>query len=128
EAREHLGLHVRLKQPRLGVGRDVFGGAEVAEGSGALGVRVALRDSLAVEVSKRLDEVHVVQQQGPVAADRQRIAVGGNQGAGARSGGSVLRSRGAVVAHEAPYLVVRCAGCCWHVGQVPQKMTSAVST
>ena len=49
---------------------DVLGRLEHAERAGALGVRLALRHLLAVEVRHLLEEVHVVQQQRTVGCRR----------------------------------------------------------
>ncbi len=89
EARQHLGLDARLEHRGLGVARDVLGGLEDTEGARPLGVRVALRYPLAVEVREGLHEPYVVQQQRAVAAQAQRVAVADGGGAvllGARGG------------------------------------------
>jgi hypothetical protein len=69
EASQHVGSHSRLKQRGLGVGRDVLGRDEGAEGAGALGVHVAFRHALAVEMGNLLNEMRVVQQDRPVGTD-----------------------------------------------------------
>ena len=69
EARQHLGRRALLEQRRPGVGRDVLGGLEHAERAGALGVRLALRHLLAVEMRHLLEEMHVMQQDRAVGTD-----------------------------------------------------------
>ncbi len=61
----------RLEYGGLGVGADVLGDLEVAEGAAALGVGLALRDALPVEVRHLLDQVVVLQQDRAVGADGQ---------------------------------------------------------
>jgi len=56
---------------------DVFGGFEHAECASALGVWLALGNLFAVEMRHLLEEMHIVQHDRPVGADRQRIAVTG---------------------------------------------------
>ncbi len=103
EAGQHLGLHAGLEQRRLGVRRDVLGGLELTERAGALGVHVALRHALAVEVRHLVQEVVVVQQDRTVGADGQAVAVAGRRstGLGRRAELRLLRGcgrdRGAVV-------------------------------
>jgi hypothetical protein len=85
-----------LEDGGLGVRADVVRHLEVAERAAALGVGLALGDALAVEVGHLLDEVVVLQQDGAVGADGQRVfvavdgdaCVGGGRLAVACHGGS----------------------------------------
>ena len=75
EARQHLGRGALLEQRRPGVGGNVLGCLEHAERARALGVGLTLGNLLAVEVRHLLQEMHVMEQDGTVRADRQGIAV-----------------------------------------------------
>src|SRR5690606_37559003 len=87
EAGEHAGLLARLQEVRLRVLRDIVQHLELTEGAGALGVRAALRDALAVEARELLDECDVVEQQRAVGADAQRVRIGFARCAGLGGGG-----------------------------------------
>lgn len=88
EAREHLDLGAGLEEGGARVGAHVARDAEGAERPAALGVDDALRDALAVELRELLDEVVVVQRDGAVGPDGERVLVAGDRGAGV--GGRVL--------------------------------------
>ena len=90
EARQHLGGRALLEQRRLGVARDVLGRLEHAERAGALGMRLALRNLLAVEMRHLLEEMDVVEHDGAVRADRKRVAVAWRWRAGAGGGSDVV--------------------------------------
>jgi hypothetical protein len=77
-----------LEEGGAGVRAHVVGDAEGAERAAALGVHDALRDALAVELRELLDKVVVVEGDGAVGADGQRVLVAGDGGAGV--GGGVL--------------------------------------
>ena len=86
ETRQHLGGRALPEQRRPGVCRDILGGLEDAERARALGVRLALGHLLAVEMRHLLEKVHVVKQDGPIGADRQRVAVARRRRTGAHCG------------------------------------------
>ena len=119
EARQHLGLHAGLEERGLGVLRDVLGGLELTERTRALGVHVALRHALAVEVRHLVQEVDVVQQDRAVGADRQRVAVAGRGGAGVRRRAEVRllrgcgRDRGPSVGWGRSGMAHSFGWCCW---------------
>ena len=71
EPGDHLGLGAGLQEPGLGVGADVLGDLELAEGSAAFGVGLAFRNALPVEVGHLLDQVVVLQQDGSIGSDGQ---------------------------------------------------------
>ena len=73
EARDDVGLRARLEHFRLGVFRDVARHGEMAERARALGVGLALRDALPVEIRHLLDEVVIVQNDRTVGTDRERM-------------------------------------------------------
>ena len=52
-----------------------MGHGEATERAGALGVGTPLDDVLAVEVGQRLDQVHIVQDEGAVGADGEGVGV-----------------------------------------------------
>src|SRR3546814_13599178 len=54
--------YTTLFRSRPGVGGDVLGGLESAEGAGTLGVRLALGHLLAVEMRHLLQKMHVMKQ------------------------------------------------------------------
>ena len=66
-----------LEDGRLGELADVGGDLEVAECAASLGVGLALGNPLPVEVRHLLNQVVVLQQDGPVRPDRQRVLVAG---------------------------------------------------
>jgi hypothetical protein len=75
-ADQRVRLRAGLEHRRLGVAANVARYLEVAEGAGALGMGLALRDPLSVEVGHLLDEVVVLQQDRAVGANRERELVG----------------------------------------------------
>jgi hypothetical protein len=75
EPQQRLGLGAGLEDGRLGVGGHVVGHGEATERAGALGVGTPLDDVLAVEVGQRLDQVHIVQDEGAVGADGEGVGV-----------------------------------------------------
>jgi len=75
EAGQHPGLDAGLEEGGLRPTGDVRRRLELAERAGALGVRAAFRDVLAVEVGERVHEVHVVQQEGAVGREGQGVPV-----------------------------------------------------
>jgi len=85
ESGQHTRRGAGGEHRRLRIGRHVTGRHELAERAGAFGMRFALGDVLAVEVGQGVDQVEVVQQQRPVGADGQRVAVA-DGGRAARSG------------------------------------------
>ncbi|CVN03242.1 Uncharacterised protein [Streptococcus pneumoniae] len=99
EAQEGLGLRARLEHEGLGVLRHVLGHLELAEGAGALGVRAALRDVHAVEVLVGLQQVGVVQDDGPLAAHGQGLAVADGRGAVLAGGTGRVRGLLLVLRH-----------------------------
>ena len=103
EAREHLGRRARLEQRGLGVRRHVLGRLEHAERARALGVHVALRDALAVEVRHLVQEVRR-RAAGSGRRDRRvrRVAVAGCGGAGVGGRARCSASRDGAVAIEEP--------------------------
>src|SRR3546814_10101337 len=86
EADQHVGGGAGLEQGGLGEARNVLGRFEHTEGARALGVGLALRHLLPIEVRHLLDELHVVEQERPVGSDRQRVAVPRRRRTGARRG------------------------------------------
>jgi hypothetical protein len=62
----------------------------VAERAAALGVRLALRDALPVEVGHLLDQIVILQQNRAVGSDRQRVLVTGYRDAGISGRRAVL--------------------------------------
>ena len=74
EPDQRVGPGAGLEHRRLGVGTDVVGHLEVAERAAALGVRLALRDALPVEVRHLLDQIVILQQDRTVRADGERDA------------------------------------------------------
>ena len=76
ETAEHRGDAARLEQVGLRVGGDVLGDRQFTEGAGALGVDVALRDALPVEVGVLLDEVCVGEGDGALFPDGHRVLFG----------------------------------------------------
>ena len=77
EPGEHVGLDAGLEEGCLGVGADVLGDLEMAEGSGPLGMGLAVGDHLAVEIGHLFGEIVILEQDGAVGAHRQRIFVAG---------------------------------------------------
>ena len=71
ESREHLRLLAGLEQVRLGVGTHVVGDLESAERTGALGMWLAFRHALTVELGHLLDQVVVLEEDRPVGSDGQ---------------------------------------------------------
>ncbi len=69
EADQRLGLGARLEDRGPRVVADVLGDLEMTEGATALGVRLSLRDALAIEVRHLLDQVMIVQNDGAVRTD-----------------------------------------------------------
>jgi hypothetical protein len=61
EARQHLGLGALLEQRGFRVPRHILGGLEDTKRAGTLGVRLAFRHFLAIEVRHLLQKMHVVQ-------------------------------------------------------------------
>src|SRR5690606_27469242 len=94
---QHFGFCAGLEQCRLGVGRYVFGGFEYAEGTGSFGMRLTLGHFLPVEVRHLLKKMDIVQQDGTVGPDSQRIAVA--RGRRAPSGGGCGGCRFLELAH-----------------------------
>ena len=63
----------------LGIGGDVFGYLEVAEGAGTLGVRLPFGNPFAVEVGHLLDQIRVLQQNwsvGPTVSEYSSLDTG----------------------------------------------------
>ena len=87
EPDQRVGPGAGLEHRRLGVGADVVRHLEVAERAAALGVRLALRDPLAVEVGHLLDQVVVLEQDRAVGTDGQRMLVALDRRAGIGRGG-----------------------------------------
>ena len=70
EASEQLGLLANaLEHVDDGDVADVIGDLELTKGASTLGVDNTLRDSLSVEVCEEVDQVEVLKQKGPVAAN-----------------------------------------------------------
>src|SRR3954452_8434010 len=65
----------------------------MTERAAALGVRLALRDALPVEVGHLLDQVEVVEHDRAVGPDGQRMVVAGDRDTGVRGGGPRLGVR-----------------------------------
>ena len=84
EPDQDVGRRAGLEDRGAGVGADVVGHLERAERAAALGVRLPLRDALAVEVGHLLEQVVVLQQDRPVRADGQRMLVAGDGDSGVR--------------------------------------------
>src|SRR5690606_37257209 len=103
EARQHFGPGSLLEQRCLGVGRNVLGGLEYAEGAAAVGVRLALGNLLAVEMRHLLEEVDVMKHDRAVAAaaERMAVALGRRAGACRGTGGEYVL----LVAHLASFLL-----------------------
>jgi hypothetical protein len=85
ETRQHLGGRGLLDRRRTSIYRHIFGGLEDAERARALGVRLALGRLLAVEVCRLFQKAHVVEQDRPVGANGQRVAITGGRRAGAQT-------------------------------------------
>jgi hypothetical protein len=66
----------------FGVLADVLGHLETAERAASLGVRLAFRSALPVEVRHLLNEVMILQQDGAVGADGERVLIAGDWNAG----------------------------------------------
>ena len=92
EADQRVGRRARLEHRRLGVGAHVTRHLEVAERAAALGVGLALRDPLPVEVRHLLDEVVVLQQDRAVGPDGERVLVARRPGCRRRSSSAGSRS------------------------------------
>jgi hypothetical protein len=84
EPDQDVGRRAGLEDRGAGVGADVVSHLERAERAAALGVRLPLRDALAVEVGHLLEQVVVLQQDRPVRADSQRMLVAGDGDSGVR--------------------------------------------
>ncbi len=90
EPDQHLGLGARLEHRRPGVGAHVPGDPEGAERPAALGVRLALRDPLPVEIGHLLHQVVVLQQDRAIRSDGQRMLHAGDGRTAVRRGGAGL--------------------------------------
>jgi len=77
EPDQRVRLRFRLEHRGLGVGADILGHLEVTEGPGTLRVGLALRNPFPVEVGHLLDEVVVLQQDGPIGPHGERVLVAG---------------------------------------------------
>jgi len=86
EPDQQLGFGPRLEHRGPGQLTDVLGHPEHPERPTALGMRLPLRDTLAVEVRHLLQQVMILQQQRPVRTHRQRMLVTGNSYPGIRRG------------------------------------------
>ena len=86
EPGQRLGFRPGLQECGLGVGADICGHFEMAEGATALGMRLALRDPLAVEVRHLLDQIVILQQDGAVGTDGQGMLVAVDRYPGVRGG------------------------------------------
>ena len=95
EAREHLGLLLRvLQERRLGQARQRLGRLEIAVRAGAARMHDALGDALVIEMRDLLAQDEVFEQRRPARAAFQRVLivgdrhalVGGQQDAGAAGG------------------------------------------
>ena len=86
ETRCRFGLRALLENLRLGVFRHVRRGFIRAECARAFRVGLALRNALPVEVRHLLDQVMIVEDDGAVAPDRQRMFVALNRNAGVGRG------------------------------------------
>jgi len=75
EPGQHVGLGARLEYRGLGIGTDIVGHLEPTEGAAALGVRLALRNSFAVELRHLLDEVVILQKDRAVRTDGERVLI-----------------------------------------------------
>ena len=80
EAGQHRGHAPWLEQVRLGVLGDILGDGQFTKGTGALGVHVALRDALAVEVRVLFHQVHVGKQQRTLLAHGRGVLLGADRG------------------------------------------------
>ena len=83
-----------LEDGGLGEAADVVGDDEGAERATTFGVGLALRDALAVEVGHLLNQIEVLQQDGTVGTDGERMLLAGDGDAGV-GGGGWPRLRGA---------------------------------
>jgi hypothetical protein len=77
EPDQRVGLGARLEYRSPGVLTDVAGHLEVPESAATLGVRLAFRDALPVELGHLLDQVVILQKNRAVRTDRQRLLVAG---------------------------------------------------
>jgi hypothetical protein len=92
-----------LENRSLGARADVVGHLEHAESTAALGVRLAFRDALAVELGHLLDQVVVLEQDRTVRTDGQRVLVARN-----RYPGIGRRLRTVLIAVFAPSIASLC--------------------
>jgi hypothetical protein len=79
-----LGAGAGLEYRGLREGADIGVHLEVTERAATLGVHVALRHPLTVEVGHLADEVVVVEKERPVGADGEREGIAGRRSAGFR--------------------------------------------
>ena len=86
EPDDQPGRGAGLEHGRLGELADVVRHLEPAECAAALGVRLPLRDPLAVELGHLLDQVAVLEQDRATGADGQRVLVALDRDAGVRGG------------------------------------------
>ena len=127
EPDQRVGPGAGLEHRGPGVGADVAGHLEVAERAAALGVRLPLRDPLPVEVRHLLDQVMILQQDGPFRAGRQRelVALDRDAGVGGRGYWTVVCHCHTSSSRCTPSAELSAA---LQAGHTPQKTTSASST
>jgi len=77
-----FSLHPGLEHRSAGEPADIGGHLEVAEGTRSLGVGLTLGDTLPVEVGHLLNQIVVLQQDGAVRTDGQRMLVTGDRDTG----------------------------------------------
>ena len=75
ETGQHLGLLARLEEVGLRVGGNILKNLERAESARALRVRATLGNALAVEACKLLNKSDVVEEEGAVSTDAQRMSI-----------------------------------------------------
>ncbi len=87
---QRVGLRPQLEDPSLRVLGHVVRHLEMTKASAAFGVRLTLGDALPVEVRHLLDEVVIVQDDGAIRADGERVFVAGDGSSGVGGGGFAL--------------------------------------
>src|SRR5277367_6880005 len=69
ETDQRLGLGARLKDCGPCVGAKIFSDLKMTESTAPFGMRLALRDALAIEVCHLLDQIVIIQDDGAISAD-----------------------------------------------------------
>lgn len=82
KADQRIRPGARLEHRRLGIGTDILRDLEMAEGAGALGVRLPLRNPLAIEIRHLLDQVVILQNDGAIRPHGEGVFVTGYRDTG----------------------------------------------